>query len=270
MALNPQSATQTFLDKQYTRNGILRYEFISGKGFISTGGSETTEELLRTIQLCKYSSVLDVGCGIGGSAMALRTKFGCRVTGIDVTSNAIAIAKERLEENGETANGQDQLKFEVMDVFKAPYEENSFDLIYSKDAILYIPNKDTLFRLFHKWLKPGGQILITDYGAPAKEKWDAEFTAYMKDREYDFLPPPEYAEKLRQAGISDATGTDMSTRFRDMMLKELKLIKDRKEEFLKDFTQEDLDALVSGWEKKVERVDKGLQIWTLFKGTKPA
>eukprot|EP00918_Siedleckia_nematoides_P067915 GHVU01147762.1.p2 GENE.GHVU01147762.1~~GHVU01147762.1.p2 ORF type:complete len:180 (+),score=18.43 GHVU01147762.1:1285-1824(+) len=122
------------------------------------GGRRCMRECAHArLRLCVRLTT-DVGCGIGGSAMALRTKFGCRVTGIDVTSNAIAIAKERLEENGETANGQDQLKFEVMDVFKAPYEENSFDLIYSKDAILYIPNKDTLFRLFHKWLKPGGQV----------------------------------------------------------------------------------------------------------------
>ena len=52
--------------KQYSVNSILRYEKIYGKGFVSTGGSETTSAFLKTIGLKPNMRVLDVGCGIGG------------------------------------------------------------------------------------------------------------------------------------------------------------------------------------------------------------
>lgn len=60
---------QEFLDQQqYSRNGILRYEKVFGKHFVSTGGIDTTKEFVKTLELKPKQKVLDVGSGIGGSA----------------------------------------------------------------------------------------------------------------------------------------------------------------------------------------------------------
>lgn len=51
-----------FLDgSQYTTNGILRYEQMFGAGYVSTGGVETTKDLLGRIKLNEGEKVLDVG-----------------------------------------------------------------------------------------------------------------------------------------------------------------------------------------------------------------
>lgn len=51
-----------FLDgSQYQMQGILRYERMFGKGFVSTGGLETTREVVSKIQLKEGSRILDVG-----------------------------------------------------------------------------------------------------------------------------------------------------------------------------------------------------------------
>ena len=60
---NQKSASKEFLDNhQYTKNGVLRYEKIFGKHFISTGGINTTRKFVDKLNLKKGQNVLDVGC----------------------------------------------------------------------------------------------------------------------------------------------------------------------------------------------------------------
>ena len=70
---------QEFLDtNQYTRDGILGYEKIFGKHFISTGGPDTTKEFVKLLDLKPGQRVLDVGSGIGGSAFYMaKVGLGC-------------------------------------------------------------------------------------------------------------------------------------------------------------------------------------------------
>lgn len=73
---------QKFLDEQqYSRNGILRYEKIFGTDFVSTGGISTTREFVKMLKLKKGQKVLDVGCGIGGSAFHMNIEYGAHVEG---------------------------------------------------------------------------------------------------------------------------------------------------------------------------------------------
>ena len=66
---NSHKTFQEFLDQQqYSKNGILRYEKIFGKHFVSTGGRETTVDFVKMLDLKTKQRVLDVGSGIGGSA----------------------------------------------------------------------------------------------------------------------------------------------------------------------------------------------------------
>lgn len=84
---------QAFLDgQQYTEDGIRRYEFIFGETYVSTGGQETTEEFVKLLNLNEKSQVLDVGCGIGGSAFHIARTYGSQVHGVDLSSNMISIA----------------------------------------------------------------------------------------------------------------------------------------------------------------------------------
>jgi phosphoethanolamine N-methyltransferase len=56
-----------------------------------------------------------------------------------------------------------KVRFEIGDVTKHEYPLGYFDVIYSRDALLHIPNKKNLFNKFKSWLKPGGKIFFTDY-----------------------------------------------------------------------------------------------------------
>lgn len=68
-AESPGKKLQEFLDgQQYSKKGILKYEQIFGDRYVSTGGERTTSDFCALIHLQKGQRVLDVGCGIGGSA----------------------------------------------------------------------------------------------------------------------------------------------------------------------------------------------------------
>jgi len=60
---------QMWLDQnQYSRKGILRYEAIFGRTYVSVGGEETTKDFCSQLCLAPRMKVLDIGCGTGGSA----------------------------------------------------------------------------------------------------------------------------------------------------------------------------------------------------------
>jgi len=134
--------SQEFLDnKQYTTNGILRYEYIFGSGYISSGGGKTTEEILSSLKLKEGAKVLDIGCGIGGGCEEFVKYFGAKVHGIDLSSNAIEIAKQRYAKCSD-------LTFEVNDAANVDFPADTYDLIYSRDAILHLSldKKKTTFQ----------------------------------------------------------------------------------------------------------------------------
>ena len=72
---NKEKMLQAWLDQnQYTRKGILRYEAIFGKTWVSVGGESTTRQFVAHLDLKPGMKVLDIGCRIGGSAFYMARK----------------------------------------------------------------------------------------------------------------------------------------------------------------------------------------------------
>jgi len=255
---------QQFLDdSQYKLNGILRYEKIFGRGFISTGGVTTTKEIVSKLNLKAGEKVLSVGCGIGGGELYMKQQYGANVHGIDLSKNMLSVARLRAAE----AN-VDDIQFEFANVLIKDFPAASFDVIYSRDCIIHIREKKELFERFFRWLKPGGRLMISDYTCCTDEKKTEEFWAYLADRKYDLRPIDEYLAFITAAGF-EATATDMSQWFTDILNMELEAFDLMKEDFLKHHSEKDYSDIVDGWKVKLVRCQDGTQQWSLFEGTKP-
>uniref|UniRef100_A0A8C7TCC4 phosphoethanolamine N-methyltransferase n=1 Tax=Oncorhynchus mykiss TaxID=8022 RepID=A0A8C7TCC4_ONCMY len=254
---------QQFLDnQQYTRKGILRYEKMFGAGYVSTGGHSTTKEFVNLLNLKPGMKVLDVGCGIGGGNFYMAKAFGVEVLGLDLSANMVDIAIERsMEEKLPSVH------FEVADATKREFPEASFDVVYSRDTILHIDDKLAMFKRFHSWLKPGGQVLITDYCCGEKP-WTPPFQEYVKQRGYILYTPPQYGKFLQQAGFSNVRAEDRTTQFMQVIQTELERAGAMEDEFIKEFSEEDYLAIVNGWRDKLKRCKSGDQRWGLFHATR--
>jgi tocopherol O-methyltransferase len=104
-------------------------------------------------------NILDVGCGIGGSTLYLAEKFGCQATGITLSpvqaSRAIARAVE--------AGLDSQVDFAVANALAMPFEDNTFDLVWSLESGEHMPDKARFLGECYRVLKPGGKLIFATW-----------------------------------------------------------------------------------------------------------
>lgn len=126
---------------------------------IAPASQRTIERMAsKAPKLDRNSSVLDLGAGYGGSCRWLSKAFGCR----SVALNLSEVENERDREKNKE-QGLDKL-VEVVDATfeEVPYEDKSFDLVWSQDAFLHSGNREKIFAEIDRVLKPGGYIVFTD------------------------------------------------------------------------------------------------------------
>lgn len=250
-----------FLDSnQYSEEGIISYEFVFGENFVSSGGLEITKVILdRCNYLNENSRVLDIGSGLGGSCLYIHQKYGCFVHGVDISENMIRIAKSRNFEN-------EKIQFEMCDILTKDFPENSFDMIFSKDSILHLPieKKKKLFEKCRKWLRPNGILLITDYCANNPDQWDESFKDYMKKRKYTLISVEEYKRMILDCQLKEVKTEDKTSLWIECLTKELKNLEEKREEFLKRFSEKQFQILHDGWTRKIKDAKRNMQLWGYF------
>ena len=249
---------------QYSRTGILRYEKVFGEGYISTGGHETTEYLISKIPLTLSPGVrvLDVGSGIGGAAFFLARKYGAIVTGIDLSEEMVNIALERARGADDLANVTTILG----DVLTEPFPEK-FNVIWSRDALMHIPDKARLFSHLRDLTADGGKLVITDYARGVGDR-SPEFQAYIRSTGYHVVDPASYGKFLEAAGYKDVQVEDATDRFVAILERELDLLQANRADFLETFSEDDLNYLVARWQMKVGFCKAGDMKWGIYVATK--
>jgi len=257
---------QMWLDQnQYSRKGILRYEAIFGRTFVSVGGETTTKEFTAQLGLTPGMKVLDIGCGTGGSAFYMARRYGVDVHGVDLATNMIELAQDyRTEMEPEVKH---RVQFYVEDATLMPYPKDFYDVVYSRDTILHIEGKEQLFQTFLETLKPGGKLMISDYCCGDQEH-SQRFKDYVADRGYKLYNVNGYGDIIRKAGFQNVVALDKTKDMVDVMNMELDKFAAAKDKFVKDFCKEDFDYIEQGWKDKLERCNDGDQAWGFFTATK--
>jgi len=166
------------------------------------GGFETTQELIELCHVGKDTYVLDVGCGAGATASTLAETVGCRVVGVDLREEMVALSAERAQKQG----AADLVAFRVADVQDLPFEDATFDAVLCESVATFIEDKLRVVDELARVVKPGGYVGLNE------EIWLKEPTPEVIERVQTMwpvkanLPTAEGWEALlRDAGLQDVT-----------------------------------------------------------------
>lgn len=103
--------------------------------------------------------MVDVGCGIGGSSRYISKKFGCKTTGITLSS----VQAARANELSRKAGLGDKCSFQVADALQQPFADGSFDLVWSMESGEHMPDKQRFVNELVRVCAPGGTVIIVTW-----------------------------------------------------------------------------------------------------------
>lgn len=102
------------------------------------------------------TTVLDVGCGIGGSSRMLARDYGFAVTGVTISPQQVQRAQA-------LTPPEVNARFQVDDAMALSFPDHSFDVVWSVEAGPHMPDKAGFARELLRVLKPGGVLVVADW-----------------------------------------------------------------------------------------------------------
>jgi tocopherol O-methyltransferase len=114
------------------------------------------ERLLAEVHLRPGAQVLDVGCGMGETAIHLARDCGCTVSGLTLSPVQRTWATLAAWAGGVSR----QVRFACQDVEEAEFPPGSFDLVWSVECTEHLFDKPGFFRRAGRWLRPGGRVAV--------------------------------------------------------------------------------------------------------------
>ena len=177
------------------------------------GGLRLTEELASLLALSPAASVLDVASGKGTTAFFLAERFGCRVTGIDLSEQNILDAR-----NEASVRGLSQLvNFQLADAEALPFEAGMFETILCECAFCTFPSKKTAASEFNRVLKPGGRVGISDITRDGSPLPDLDGLLAWIACIGDAQPLESYARWLSEAGLRPSRAEPLNHYLQEMV-----------------------------------------------------
>lgn len=254
---------------EYDDDAIRFLEALWGEGYLSPGGPDEVDRVLEGLSL-KGKSVLDVGCGSGGITLHLVEQHdAASVTGFDVEMPVIDAARRRADQRGLSLKAT----FVQGAPGSLPFADESFDIVFSKDALLHVPDKDALFADIFRVLRPGGVFaasnwMISHDGEPSQDMKD-----YIAAEGLSFAmaSPARYASAMQRAGFEEIVTRDRNPWYREVARRELEQLKGPLyEKAVAAVGRAYVDKNILTWEAMQKVLDSGEHRPTHLRGRKPA
>ena len=122
------------------------------------GGLTATAELAKRVRIMPDTRVLDAGSGLGGPSRYLAETFGCRVEGIDLAPDYVAVS----ELLSARARLTDRVRSRAGDLMHLPFESGTFDVVWTQHVVMNIRDRGSLYRELRRVLQRNGELVFYD------------------------------------------------------------------------------------------------------------
>ncbi|HEY7626683.1 MAG TPA: methyltransferase domain-containing protein [Ilumatobacteraceae bacterium] len=240
----------------YQEHHIMFLEELWGDGYLSPGGPEEVARVLDGIDV-SGRDVLDIGCGSGGATVDLVRRHGAgHVVGIDVETPVCEHARQRVERAGLTGT----IDIMFVEPGPLPFPDGSFDIVFSKDSIVHIADKEALCRDVFRVLRPGGWFVASDWLIAHDGEPSSEMAAYIAAEALDFgmASPVRYGRALAAAGFTAIELRNRNDWYRDVARQELaQLTGSEHDRFVALLGEEEVATQIRTWLAMVPVLESG-------------
>jgi ubiquinone/menaquinone biosynthesis C-methylase UbiE len=204
---------------EYDASMQVLLQLIWGDGFLSPGGAEEVARLLAgsDISGCR---LLDIGCGLGAiDQLLISTHGAASVVGVDIDPALLRQMDERIARAGFAH----RIRSQLVEPGPLPFTDGSFDVVFSKDSLVQLPEKTALFAEIKRVLRPGGRFIASDWLCSSEGAYSAEMLEFfrLEGIAYNMASLPESMAALRAAGFAEVEGRDRNDWYLALARREL-------------------------------------------------
>jgi ubiquinone/menaquinone biosynthesis C-methylase UbiE len=243
-------------------------ELLWGDGYLSPGGPAEVDRVLEPFPIAG-KDVLDLGCGSGGITLHIARRFSPRsITGLDVEKPVIREATRRADDAGLS----DRVHFVQAPPGRLPFEDASFDVVFSKDAMVHIPDKDAIFAEIFRVLRPGGIFAASDWlvGHDGELSQDMKHYIEAEGLSFGMASPKRYHQAMAGAGFKDIRTESRNAWYREEARRELNRLKtDLYDEAVRITSNAFVEKNLRTWTAMQKVLDSGEHCPTHLSATKP-
>lgn len=244
------------VENGYSDEETARLELIWGEGFLSPGGPAEIARILGGNDVVNVS-VLDIGSGAGGAAVTLVREHGAgSVLGVDVQEELVALATTRAA----SAGLDDRIGYRLIQPGPLPLPDASFDVVFSKDAIIHVADKAALYEEAFRVLRPGGRLLVSDWLRGDGDDLTRQVDAFVEAAGHGFMMASlkDVEALVRRAGFEEIETEDRRAWYLGEATSELQRLEgDMRYAFVERWGDEVATAEIAFWSVLVDALTTG-------------
>ena len=115
--------------------------------------------MAKLANLQEKDTVLDAGCGVGGSAFWIANNFKANIEAISISDKQVTLAKKFAK----TRDKEKRVRFSKKNYYATGFPAETFSVIWAQESLPHAENKKLVLREVYRTLKKGGRFISSDY-----------------------------------------------------------------------------------------------------------